>query len=179
VSGEDYPAYLRRHIFEPAGMANSDANNVPRQISARPTSLVIPYTKQSESGPLLGWVAAERDIGSPAGGAISTAEDLIKFAEALRGGTLVKPETFERMAQPHQKTGSGGYGYAMSVADVYGRTVVGHAGGFPGVSTELYIVLGTPYTAVVLSNQDPPAADTIGERLRALLVKRAKVEGGE
>jgi CubicO group peptidase (beta-lactamase class C family) len=179
VSGEDYPDYLRRHVFEPAGMANSDPNNVPRPISARPTTLVIPYTKQSESGPLLGWVAAERDIGSPAGGAISTAEDLIKFGEALRGGKLVKRETFERMAQRHQKTASGGYGYGMSVADIFGRTVVGHGGGFPGVSTQLYIVLDTPYVAVVLSNQDPPAAEMLGERLRALLVKKANVDGGQ
>jgi len=174
VSGEAYPDYLRKHIFEPAGMANSDPNNVPRQPSARPTSLVTPYTKMSEGGPLLGWVAAERDIGSPAGGAISTAEDLIKFAEALRGGTLVSRASFERMAQPHDKTPMGGYGYAMSVADIYGRTVVGHGGGFPGVSTQLYIVLDTPYSAVVLSNQDPPAAEMIGERLRALLAKKAK-----
>ena len=176
VSGEDYPAYIRKHVFEAAGMANSDPNNVPRQIDARPTTLVTPYTKQGEAGPLLGWVAAERDIGSPAGGAISTAEDLIKFAEALRGGKLVSRETFEKMAQPHDKTPMGGYGYAMSVADIYGRTVVGHGGGFPGVSAQLYIVLDSPYSAVVLSNQDPPAAEMIGERLRAFLVKKAMLE---
>ena len=177
VSGEDYPSYLRKHVFEPAGMANSDPNNVPHSaVGARPTSLVRPYTKQSDSGPLLGWVAAEPDIGSPAGGAISTADDLIKFAEALRGGKLVKRETFETMATAHEKTAGGGYGFAMNVADIYGRTVVGHGGGFPGVSTELYIVLDTPYAAVVLSNQDPPAAERIGERLRALLVKKAQLE---
>lgn len=177
LSGEDYPSYLRTHVFDRAGMANSDPNNVPHSVvGARPTSLVRPYTKQSESGPLLGWVAAEPDIGSPAGGAISTAEDLIKFAEALRGGKLVKRETFETMAQAHERTPLGGYGFAMNVADIYGRTVVGHGGGFPGVSTELYIVLDTPYAAVVLSNQDAPAAERLGERLRALLVKKAQLE---
>ena len=174
VSGEDYPGYLRKHVFEPAGMANSDPNNIPRPMDARPSTLVVPYTKQGDSGPLLGWVEAERDIGSPAGGAISTAEDLVKFAEALRGGKLVRKETFAKMASPHDKTPMGAYGYAMNVADIYGRTVVGHGGGFPGVSTELYIVLDSPYAAVVLSNQDPPAAEMIGERLRALLVKKAQ-----
>lgn len=177
VSGEAYPDYLRRHIFEPAGMADSDPNNVPRRIDARPTSLVTPYTKQGDDGPLLGWIAADRDIGSPAGGAISTAEDLIRFAEALRGAKLVRRETFERMAQPHDETPAGGYGYAMNVADIYGRTVIGHGGGFPGVSAQLYVVLDSPYSAVVLCNQDPPAAEMLGERLRALLVKKAKAEG--
>ncbi|HSK10972.1 MAG TPA: serine hydrolase [Vicinamibacterales bacterium] len=173
VSGEDYPDYLRKHVFEPAGMVNSHANNVP----LKDPLMVVPYTKRSESGPLLGWIQAQRDIGSPAGGAVSTAEDLLKFAEALRGGRLVSKATFEKMSRAHEKTPTGGaYGYAMNVADIYGRTVVGHGGGFPGVSAQLYIVLDTPYAAVVLSNQDPPAAEMVGERLRAMLVKKAEQE---
>ena len=81
--------------------------------------------------------------------------------------------TFEKMAHPHVENPAGGYGYAMNVVDVYGRTVVGHGGGFPGVSTELYIVLDSPYVAVVLANQDPPAAEMVGEKARAMLAKMA------
>lgn len=167
ASGESYPDYLRKHVFEPAGMLHSSANNVPQASDA----LVTPYTREGSPD----WKVAEADIGSPAGGAISTADDLVRFAEALRDGSLVSKTWFADMATPHGPPGPGGaYGYAMGIQEVYGETVVGHDGGFPGVSTNLGMVLGSPYTVVVLSNFDPPAESVVGLPIVALVAERAK-----
>jgi CubicO group peptidase (beta-lactamase class C family) len=171
VSGEDFPDYIRRHIFSVAGMAHSDPNNIP----PRGGNLVTPYTKMTPQGPSDDWHEAEHDIGSPAGGAISTADDLVRFAHALRSGKLVSHATFEEMAEAHGTVPGGGkYGYAMEILDAYGNKVVGHGGGFPGVSTHLYLVLGSPYTVVVLANQDPPADAYAGMGTLALTAEKAK-----
>lgn len=171
VSGEEYPEYIRKHIFATAGMTSSDPNNRPHALPA----LVTPYTKFTPQGPSPDWVQASADIGSPAGGAISTADDLVRFADALRHGRLVTPETFAQMTTPRHVVPNGQqYGYAMEIMDVYGRTAVGHGGGFPGVSTHLYLVLGSPYTVVVLANQDPPADGYVGPATLALVSEKAK-----
>ncbi|GLQ88268.1 serine hydrolase domain-containing protein [Dyella flagellata] len=172
VSGEDYPSYIRKHIFAAAGMTGSDPNNIPYSGA----KLVVPYTRMTEQGPSKTWHEAERDIGSPAGGSISTADDLVRFASALRDGKLESKVTFDQMVKSRttKAFGDENYGYAMEIENIYGRTVVGHGGGFQGVSTDLSMILGSPYTVVILANQDPPAAKRVGSAIVALVVEKAK-----
>jgi CubicO group peptidase (beta-lactamase class C family) len=173
ASGRSYADYIRDHVFKPAGMTRSDPNNIPHVAK----ELVTPYTRMSREGkPLPDWQEAERDIGSPAGGAISTVRDLARFADALRNGRLISKKTFELMATNHNPMSPGpdGYGYAMMINSVYGTLTFGHGGGFPGVNTQLTFLADSPYSVIVLANQDPPAAELVNTLPVAEIVEKAK-----
>lgn len=173
VSGENYPDYIRKHIFAVAGMNDSDPNNNP----SAATNLVTPYTKLTTRGTAPDWIEADRDLGSPAGGAISTTDDLVRFADALRSGKLVSKASFEELILKRATAPWGAkFGYGMEITDLYGRTLIGHGGGYPGVSTRLTMVLDSPYTVVTLSNQDPPSDSYAGSKAVALTVEKAKLE---
>jgi CubicO group peptidase (beta-lactamase class C family) len=108
--------------------------------------------------------------GGPAGGGYSTAEDLVRFAEALRSGKLVSQESFELMTTPKAEFNAPQYGFGFAIDTAHG--VVGHSGGFPGISSNLDMFTGTGYTAVVLSNYGG-ASRAVVEKIRALVRSRA------
>ncbi len=54
---------------------------------------------------------------------------------------------------------------------VNGQRVVGHGGGFPGISSQLDIYSGLGYDVAVMSNYDPPAAMHVAGKLRSLICR--------
>ena len=168
VSGETYPDYLRKRVFGPTGMTDSDPNNIPR----RTDRLAIPYTRETPHGQTLEWHEARIDVGSPAGGAISSAADLVRFADALRNGGLISRTLFEEMTRTQARSPKRGarYGYGFVIEDIHGHTVIGHKGTFTGISTQLCIFLNAPYTVVALCNRDSPAAERATAHAVSLVV---------
>jgi len=87
VSGENYFDYVRKHVFEPAGMSSSGffaPQEIVRDVAAG-------HTKRGPRGPLPAMAENTSLRGPlPAGGSFSTARDLLNFDRALRGGKLVK-----------------------------------------------------------------------------------------
>jgi CubicO group peptidase (beta-lactamase class C family) len=162
ASGEDYHEYVRRHVFAPAGMTSTDSFEADVVVR----NLAEGYTNRWQRGAEVGDGPRRRNIysrparGSAAGGGYSTAEDLLRFANALRGDVLLAPEWGDWMLAgaepggPRQPRDQGGLGFA---------------GGAPGISAALEIDLGSDTTIVVLSNLDPPAATDIARRIRRYL----------
>jgi CubicO group peptidase (beta-lactamase class C family) len=173
VTKQDYFDYVREHVAKPAGMLNTDAYELDR---VNP-NLAVGY--QREYGPD-GTKRYRNNIfmhvmrGGPAGGGYSTAEDLLRFAEALATGKLVSAATFELMTTPKPEVSSPRYGYGFSI-DMEAGTV-GHSGGFPGISSNLDIFKGTGYVAVVLSNYGG-GSQPVTEKIRALVRSRTRVVG--
>ncbi|HEX6123933.1 MAG TPA: serine hydrolase domain-containing protein [Pyrinomonadaceae bacterium] len=148
VSGQSYFDYVRENIYKPAGMTNTDSYELDR---VNP-NLAVGYDKRfTDTG--VDWVNnvfSHVLRGGPQGGGFSTAEDLLKFDQALRSGKLISAETFKILTSPKPELNSPNYGYGFQ-ADTE-RNVAGHGGGFTGINSNLDMFLGSGWSAIVMSN---------------------------
>lgn len=141
VSGEDYYAYVQRHIFAPAGMTRS----AHFTNDSLPPRTAIGYTRGGPGAPSTAALNANGNIlpgrGTSAGGGYTTIGDLKRFLAALRKGAIVDGPP----------------------------AGIGIAGGSPGVNAVLEGDMTGEYDLIVLSNFDPPSAERIAQRVREWL----------
>ena len=166
ASGENYFDYIRKHVYEPAGMRDSDCYDLDRDVA----NLASGYTRSPD-----GWrtnIFLHVVRGGPAGGGYSTVPDLLRFALALRGGKLMSPATTSTFVAGKMDTSSGGkYAYGFGDRNVRGHRIVGHSGGFPGINSNLDIYWDDGYVVAVMSNVDMGAMP-VAEKARELIARQ-------
>jgi CubicO group peptidase (beta-lactamase class C family) len=172
VSGQNYFDYVREHVYQPAGMVNTDAYEMDHDTP----NLAIGYTRQQakSSGGRKNNLFMHVVKGGPAGGGFSTVEDLFHFAVALRTNRLLDAKHTDLLLTGKVDAGRGGhthYGYGFMITDYRGTRIAGHGGGFPGINSDLAMYLDRGYTVSVMSNYDPPAAQRVSDRLRDLITQ--------
>ena len=151
VSGQTYDAYVRDHVFMPAGMKSTD--NLPEE--ARVAGLAVPYTGDRSAADMLPW------SGTSAGGGYTTARDLLRFATALQSFKLLDREHTSLLLSGKVETPRPGLRYAYGFEDARlpdGKRRVGHGGGAPGMNATFSMFPDSGFVLVVLANQDPPSA---------------------
>ena len=165
VSGQNYFAYIREHVFRPAGLTATDYYEADIDVPNRATG----YTYFIDLGNNVYEFHLDRRRnttnritvrGNPQGGAFTTAPDLLRYTRALRDGTLVQKSTFDDMTAPRVEArridaAVTSWGYGFELENVNGQRVMGHTGGDFGVSSvfRFYPDSGN-YTVIVLSNTD-------------------------
>jgi CubicO group peptidase (beta-lactamase class C family) len=162
VSGKNYYEYVREYIYKPAGMTGSDSFD---KTKPQPDQS-IGYTRREGK-----WVPnfdTLPSIGSSAGGGDSTAPDLLRFDQALRGHKLLNEELTNTIVTPKVDVPDepDKYGYGFMENHVDGKRVVGHGGGAPGMNANLDMYWESGYTVVVLANLDPPIAQQVNNYIR-------------
>jgi D-alanyl-D-alanine carboxypeptidase len=174
VSGRSYFDEVREHVYKPAGMVNTDAYEMDRDVP----NLAIGYTKmglsgEPEPGPRRNNLFMHVIQGGPAGGGFSTVEDLLRFDVALRKHRLLSPATTDLVLAGKVKAPFGPdakYAYGFIEERMNGKRITGHGGGFPGISAQLDMYLDQAYTVAVLSNYEG-AAQTVANKLREMLTQ--------
>lgn len=170
LSGQSYADYVREHIFEPAGMTDTEVRNYrPNEIDGMAYGYMSvdangdPLPPGADPAMAVGELQDNADrpqIASPAGGAYSTVDDLFRFAQALTDHKLLNAKLTEQLLSGKVAAARPGgpadekYGYGFAERAIDGSRVVGHNGGTPGYESQLDIYLDEGYVVVLLANQD-------------------------
>jgi CubicO group peptidase (beta-lactamase class C family) len=167
VSGEKYEDYMKKHIYEPLGMYNTVLDDPDKTT----TNMAMGYAKIDKNGKSEWQKTSFAGIinASPAGGAYSTAADLLKFAAALHSDKLLerKSSKFLMTLLPGFEDNLCGHGFFVNDHLRLGL-IAGHGGGAPGVSTNFRLLLDMGYTVIILSNYSE-ASIGLWEKIKAML----------
>jgi CubicO group peptidase (beta-lactamase class C family) len=168
VTGQTYYQYVKEHIFQPAGMENSDSYSLDDIVP----NLARGYTFRDERGEETGkrhsniYTLPAR--GSAAGGGYSTVGDLLRFTTALRTGKLLDGRhtvwMYDGDLSAHEP---------VDLAAAVRQSGLGIAGGSPGVNAAVETDNSSGYAIIVLSNYDPPSAEQLAGQIRRI-IKRIK-----
>ena len=145
VSGTPFADYVAAHVLVPAGMNHTFIDD---------TLEIVPHRArgyQLIDGALKNSVLMDSSYKIPGGGYVTSAEDLVHFAQALLEGKLVKPATLKEMwTATAVSSAKDPYGLGFALPE--GGRFVMHTGGQSGTSTELFIIPETHSAIAVLTN---------------------------
>jgi serine beta-lactamase-like protein LACTB len=146
AAGERFADYVAAHVLEPAGMTHTRVDDqldiVPHR--ARGYQRVDAEVKNAE--------LMDSSYKIPGGGYLTTAEDLVRFAQALLDGKLVKPATLTQMWTPLAVSGTNSYGLGFRILE--GGKFVTHTGGQAGTTTVLLIVPAQRFSIAIMANMN-------------------------
>ncbi|GAA3919258.1 serine hydrolase domain-containing protein [Actinoplanes auranticolor] len=169
VSGMTFWDYVHKHVFRRCGMTRSAFYTREQWLTGK--HIAHPYMRQAD-GSLVDAVRhldqgsvdphtkgrnpGRGFIGHASGGGFATAPDLVRFAEALRDGTVLdRPyaDLFAGAKLPGPEPMSF-HGYTMPISISNGQWVIGRGGADAGIGANWSIHPDTGWVGVVLSNDD-------------------------
>lgn len=148
VSEISYAEFINRNIFLPVGMIDSHYGDYYSIVKKR----VKGYDQTSEIFTNAAYWD-HRQVFS-AGAIISTADDLLKWRNALNSEKILNKE-FLQLAQTNHKLNNGefsNYGYGFFVGLLEEKKAIYHAGGFSGFNSYIAYFNKTDINIIVLSN---------------------------
>jgi CubicO group peptidase (beta-lactamase class C family) len=156
VSGLSYAEYVRTHIAERAGLAATEYCDLKAVRPGRAKGY-----QAAKDGGLENAAPISMTVPYAAGALCSTALDLLKYQRALVGGRLLRPASYQRLAQPAVLKDGWKTIYGLGlVNDIYtGQRMVGHGGQINGFWSVLFYYPAQDVTIVLLSNVNPAGGE--------------------
>ncbi|MGL6044330.1 MAG: serine hydrolase domain-containing protein [Sandaracinobacteroides sp.] len=193
ISGRPFEDFVAERILEPCGMVDTGFHVRTGQghrlaTCYQPGKAGISVQDQAETSPFL----APPALVSGGGGLVSTADDYLRFAEALRAGTprLIGRKTLELMTKNHLPGGKGlpelsrsafseaayegvGFGLGFATTTAFERTMIaGNNGDYfwgGAASTFFWVDPAEEMTVLLLTQLIPSSTWPIRRQLRTLV----------
>jgi CubicO group peptidase (beta-lactamase class C family) len=149
ITGKPYADYIRENIFIPAGMVHSYIDEVAPIIKNRAHGYVRKPKKLN---------ARPAGKMGAAGGILSTVEDMLRWSEALKTGTLLRPETLQQAFTPQKLTDGRvtDYGFGWYLQELHGSPTRRHGGRTSGYTSETLYLPGEAVYVIILTNTADP-----------------------
>lgn len=177
ASGVPYLQYLDEHVFKPAGMTQTVLDDSTLNIPNR----AVGYRKGLLGFAWLSWLrgvhqapAHDTSIKVPAGGLVSTVDDMARFAIAVMSGQLVQPETLAKMwTKPKTRDGKeSNYGFGFLIGEKNGQQRVFNDGSQAGTRTFLYMIPLEKFAVTLMTNLEKADCETLTPTIRDVVLSK-------
>ncbi|MCC8424680.1 serine hydrolase [Mucilaginibacter sp. UR6-11] len=168
ISGKSYEQNLQEKIFQPLQMASSGLLSQNKIID----KLADTYFYRGDLKALVNDLPVYMENWYAAGAIYSTADDILKFSNALFSGRLLKQETMNQMFT----SGLGEYGLGVWVYLKYEInhkmfTIVKRPGSIMGAQAMLFHILEDGSTIIILSNTGTVSLDDFAADIARQIIK--------
>lgn len=166
LSGVSYAEFVRTQIFQPLGMTRSGYEG-----GDAVDGLAKGY--QARDGKLVPAAMHDMSNAYSAGALYSTAEDMLRWDDALAAGRLLPRRAMDEMSTPFREVLPGiSFGLGWGVTTIAGHAAVLHAGDVSGYSGAIARFPGDHAAIVVLGNNGSAEAMAMLPDLAAILFDR-------
>jgi serine beta-lactamase-like protein LACTB len=167
ASAEKFVDFVRKNIFQPAGMEQTRDDDFFAVVPHRTR-----WYHKDKSGVVRNAGVLDSSYKIPGGGLISSADDMARFEAAILADKLLKRPTQGLMWTP-LKTADGkstNYALGWGVSDKLGVHMVAHTGGQQGTSTAFALIPEQQAGVVVLANMDSVDSGSLADQILKIVL---------
>lgn len=159
LSGKSIADFFTEKITRPLGLKNTYVFNLKMKTS--PLNRVYGFQREDGKTKLNDLVRFDGIVGD--GNIYSSAEDLLKWTQALHGGKLLKPATLAEIMKPAPLNNGKTYPYGFGLGFNCDNCAT-HTGGWVGFANLLWTDLARQRTLVVLSSGSSGLGIRVGQQ---------------
>lgn len=164
ISGKSWHQQIDESLLKPAGIGNVHYEASDRLFKGMAQGYTVNHLREIAPAQFLSMTQPHA-----AGALIANAEGLWRWNQALHGGKLISPASYERMITPQGPAKAFNYGLGIGAGKLRDQTLLSHDGGIHGFMSTLNYLPASQTTVVILRNSDAPgfAMNLVARKLAA------------